>query len=61
MMASDLFLLLMLISLLGVGIFVLSALVNLVRRQPVKEEWKRALIFFTLAFVSFILFGLTMT
>lgn len=61
MKADDLFLMITLIGLLGVGVFAISALVNAVKGYPTKKEWQRALIFFILAFVSFILFGLMMT
>jgi len=60
MAATDLFLLITLISMLGIAVFVLSAIINLFQSRSSKNDWKRAIIFFGLTIFFFILFGISL-
>jgi len=60
MAATDLFLLITLISMLGIAVFVLSAIINLFKGRSSKNDWKRAFIFFGLTILFFILFGISL-
>ncbi len=60
-MVTDIYLLLMLFSLLALVIFFFSMLIRLIKGEDWKEEGKRSLIFFVFAGIFFILFGLTIS
>jgi magnesium-transporting ATPase (P-type) len=58
MTASDLLALIWFISVIGIFIFTISAIINLFRKQSSKGDWKKVLVFFILSTVFLILFGL---
>lgn len=60
-MVTDIYLLLMLFSLLALVIFFFSMLIRLIKGEDWKEEGKRSFIFFVFAGIFFILFGLTIS
>lgn len=59
MTANDLFLLIVLIAMLGFVIFVISAIINMFKKEPAKDDWLKAFAFLVLTLVFFTLFGLT--
>ena len=60
MTVNDLFLLIVLIAILGFGIFVISAVINVFKKEPAKDDWLKAFAFLVLTLVFFVLFGLTL-
>lgn len=60
MTSTDIFLMITLISILGIIIFTLFAIINFLRRNPSKDEWKKAFFFLGLSIVFFVLFGISL-
>lgn len=59
MLASDIFALAWFVSVIGIFVFAVSAIINLFRRRSSKEDWKKAFIFFILSAILLVIFGLT--
>lgn len=61
MTATDIFLLTILISLLGVFIFTVSAIVNVLKKEHSKDDLIKAILFLGLTFFFFVLFGISLS
>lgn len=59
MLASNLFGLAWLLSVIGIFTFVVSAIINLFKRRHSKEDWKRSLIFLVLSVIFLFMIGVT--
>lgn len=59
---TDIFLLILLIALIGAFIFLVSALINVFRKNPIASnlDFKRSLLFLAVALLFFLLFGITL-
>lgn len=59
---TDIFLLMLLIALIGAFVFLVSALINIFRKNPIASnlDFKRSLLFLAVALLFFLLFGITL-
>lgn len=59
---TDIFLLILLIALIGAFVFLVSALINVFRKNPIASnlDFKRSLLFLAVAVLFFLLFGITL-
>lgn len=59
---TDIFLLILLIALIGAFVFLVSALINVFRKNPIASnlDIKRSLLFLAVALLFFLLFGITL-
>lgn len=59
---TDIFLLILLIALIGAFVFLVSALINVFRKNPIASnlDFKRSLLFLAVALLFFLLFGITL-
>lgn len=57
---TDIFLLILLIALIGAFVFLVSALINVFRKNPIASnlDFKRSLLFLAVALLFFLLFGI---
>ena len=58
MLASNIFALIWFVSVIGIFVFFISALINLIQGRPAKEDGKKILIFFVLSIVFLTIFGI---
>ena len=59
---TDIFLLILLIALIGAFVFLVFALINVFRKNPIASnlDFKRSLLFLAVALLFFLLFGITL-
>ena len=59
---TAIFLLILLIALIGAFVFLVSALINVFRKNPIASnlDFKRSLLFLAVALLFFLLFGITL-
>lgn len=57
---TDIFLLLVLFTLLGFFIFSVSGIARLLKKEQSKDEWTKVIIFGALSLLFFVLFGLSL-
>ena len=59
---TDIFLLILLIALIGAFVFLVSALINVFRKNPIASnlDFKRSLLFLAVALLFSLLFGITL-
>ena len=59
---TAIFLLILLIALIGAFVFLVSALINVFRKNPIacNLDFKRSLLFLAVALLFFLLFGITL-
>lgn len=57
---TDIYLLIFLITILGVFIFSIFGLISILKKEPANEEWQKVVLFIIIGIVSFILFGLSL-